>query len=62
MLADGTLTIGDAVRFSGIGRTALYRLMGAGRLPYAQQGRRRLVPRKALVELLAAGLVSADKD
>jgi excisionase family DNA binding protein len=56
--ADGGLTIPEAVRFSGIGRTSLYDLMGAGRLPYSQPaGRRRLVPKRALVELLAVGAV-----
>ena len=43
----------EAVRFSRIGRSPLYTLMGAGELAYTKVGVRRLIPRKALVELFA---------
>lgn len=56
ILADGTLTVDGATKFVGLGRTQLYELMGSGRLPFTKQGRRRLIPRRALVRLLANGL------
>jgi excisionase family DNA binding protein len=56
ILEDGAVSIEEARRFSGIGRTALYGLMQSGRLPFAKIGARRLVPRRALVQLLAEGL------
>lgn len=57
LLAGGTVTLEDATREFGIGRTRLYDLMQSGRLPYAQLGGRRLIPRVALRQLLAAVLV-----
>jgi len=50
---DGALRIDDAVKWSGLGRTALYQYMQAGELAYFHAGRRRLIPRRALVDLLA---------
>lgn len=54
MYADGSVTVAEAVRFSGLGRTTLYALMAGGRLPYTKVGARRLIGRKALIALLAA--------
>ena len=56
LVADGCLSVSDATAFSGIGLSQLYTEMASGRLPYVQHGRRRLIPRKALVRLLASGL------
>ncbi len=55
LFADGAVTVAEAVRFSGIGRTQLYDLMTAGRLPFTKVGSRRLIPRRGLVDLLAGG-------
>ena len=52
---DGGMTITEAARFAGIGRSTLYGEMDAGRLAYAKVGRRRVVARRGLVELLAQG-------
>jgi excisionase family DNA binding protein len=52
--SEGALTIGGAIEFTGIGRSTLYALMGRGELPYTKVGTRRLIPRRALVALLAA--------
>jgi hypothetical protein len=52
----------DAVRFSGLGRTRLYQLMGCGDLPYVQMGRRRLIPRLALVEILRQALLETMRE
>jgi hypothetical protein len=53
LLADGALGIEAAVDFTGLSRAELYRRMGRGSLPYVLQGRRRLLPRRALQEMLA---------
>ena len=62
-MRDGAMSVDEAVAFSGISRRELYRLMKAGRLPYVAYGmgrdrsgttgRRRLIPRRMLVEFLA---------
>ena len=59
VVRDGCLSLGEAVRFSGLGRTRLYGLMSAGTLPYVQAGTRRLIPRAALQQWLAAHLAPA---
>ena len=51
--ADGSVTVAEAARFTGLGRTTLYALMAAGELPYTKVGARRLIGRRALVEMLA---------
>jgi excisionase family DNA binding protein len=56
LCADGALTIPEAEALVRLSRASLYRLMDAGSLPYVQHGRRRLIPRRAAVRLLAAGL------
>ena len=53
---DGALGIGEAEELSHLSRSTLYELMEAGRLPYTKIGRRRLIPRRALLRLLAEGL------
>ncbi len=57
LLADGSMTIDAIVRQYGIGRSAIYDLMKEGKLPYSQATGRRLVPRRAVVKLLAAEMV-----
>jgi excisionase family DNA binding protein len=57
--ADGTMTVDDAVKFSGVGRTSLYKMMNAGDLAFTKVGVRRLIARRALVELLAKHAASA---
>jgi excisionase family DNA binding protein len=57
LMRDGTLSIPDAVEFSGLGRSKIYELMEGGRLPYVKEGARRLIPKLALQELLAQRLV-----
>lgn len=59
VLADGCLSVREAVKFSGLSRAELYLRMGDGRLAYVKHGVRRLIPKKSLVELLAANLTPA---
>ncbi|HEX4606733.1 MAG TPA: helix-turn-helix domain-containing protein [Urbifossiella sp.] len=52
LAADGAVSVAEACVFLGLGVTEMYAMMGRGELPYAKLGRRRLIPRKALVALL----------
>ena len=56
ILKDGTMGVSDAVEFTRLGRATLYRLMDDGKLPWVKIGTRRLIPRRALIELLSEGL------
>jgi excisionase family DNA binding protein len=53
LVADGAMGVKAAQAFTGLSRAELYKLMAAGTLPYLKHGTRRLVPKKALVDLLA---------
>lgn len=53
LLRDGALTVSQAAEFSGICRTDLFGLMNSGELVWFRRGKARLIPRRALVELLA---------
>jgi excisionase family DNA binding protein len=51
-LRDGALGLDKAAEFTGLKRSYLYELIEQGELPSIKIGRRRLVPRRALVDLL----------
>ena len=55
-LADGCFSIAEAAGFSGLSRSTLYEAMEAGELAFVKVGRRRLLPRLAVVQWLARGL------
>jgi excisionase family DNA binding protein len=59
LAADGFLSVADAAAFLSVSEAGLYVLMGDGRVPYTHVGRRRLIPKKALVELAAKNMVGA---
>ena len=59
LVQDGLMTIREAVAFLRLGRSTLYGLMERGDLPYACIGARRLIPRRALVDLAASNLRGA---
>jgi excisionase family DNA binding protein len=48
---DRLMSIEQAARALGIGRTALYSEIGAGRIRSVKVGRRRLVPSSAIIEV-----------
>jgi len=50
-----TVTVENALRLSGLGRTKLYELMNQGRLKTVKIGRRRLVVFASLEALAANG-------
>ena len=56
LVKDGLMTIREAIAFLRLGRSTLYGLMERGDLPYACIGARRLIPRRALVDLVASHL------
>ncbi len=56
LVQDGLMTIREAIAFLRLGRSTLYGLMERGDLPYACIGARRLIPRRALVDLAASHL------
>jgi predicted DNA-binding transcriptional regulator AlpA len=53
LLADGCLSIPEAVAFSRLSRSQIYEHIRAGDFPTVKNGRRRLVPRRALIRFLA---------
>jgi excisionase family DNA binding protein len=58
LVEDGLLTLPEAQAFSRLSRSDLYARMERGELAYVKLGRRRLIPRRALVELVAKNLVA----
>lgn len=60
LTADGAMSVADAAKFGGIARTELFELMESGELPYTMPEWKRLIPRRALVVLLAARMIGAD--
>jgi excisionase family DNA binding protein len=56
LCADGLLSTRDAARFMGISRSAVYLLLSTHDLPSVRIGRRRLIPKRACVELAALAL------
>lgn len=59
MVKDGAKPINDACEFTGIGRSELYKLMGAGELAFVKHGKRRLIPTAELRRILADRVVGA---
>lgn len=60
VVADGMFTVKEAVEFTKLSRSELYALMGRGELQFLKHGKRRLVPKRAIVELLAGKLSGAN--
>lgn len=58
LVKEGAMTIPEAMRFAGVGRSLLYEEMAAGRLPFLKIGNARRIPRRALEEWLARHLVT----
>ncbi len=54
-----SVSVEEAARLLGLGRSNLFKLMESGELRSVKVGSRRLVPRRALEELLAGHDVSA---
>ena len=48
------MSVSDAVRISGLGRTVLYELIGAGKIEARKAGNRTLIPTDSLRAYLAS--------
>jgi len=57
IVAEGAVTVDEAVKLSGIGRTTLYSLMLSGEIASVKIRKRRLIPRAELRRILAENLV-----
>lgn len=53
----GAVDVAGATEEFSVSRSVLYELMQSGRLPYSQIGRKRLIARRALAELLARTVI-----
>lgn len=60
-MEDGAVTIPQATRITGFGKTFLYEAMKSGELPYIKIGAGRRIPRRALDMWLARGLMVGDE-
>jgi excisionase family DNA binding protein len=57
LAADGAVSVAEAHAFVGLSESQFYVLMDRGEIPFVKSGRRRLVPKRALVEYLAKHMV-----
>ncbi|MBM4073196.1 MAG: helix-turn-helix domain-containing protein [Planctomycetes bacterium] len=57
LLAEGLDRLCDAEEFLKLSRSRIYQLISEGKLPCVRIGRSIRIPRRALVELAASGLV-----
>jgi excisionase family DNA binding protein len=55
---DGGGDVREAAQFLGLSRSTVYKLMDAGLLPYAKIAGRRIIPRAAMVRLLAEAITT----
>jgi excisionase family DNA binding protein len=53
-VAEGVMSVEDAMGFTNLSRGEVYNLMDSGRLPFLKHGRRRLIPRKSVIDFLAS--------
>lgn len=56
LFADGSVTVPGLKTEFGISHTVAYELMQSGKLPFVQMGRKRLIPRRAVIEMLTGCL------
>lgn len=58
LCTEGAVSVAKAAEFIGASRTFVYGEMDAGRLPFIRVGRKRALPRRALVRWLAERMES----
>ena len=56
LLRDGVLSVREATEFTRLSKSVLYQLMAANELEFVRAGRRRLIPKRALIAYLERGL------
>jgi hypothetical protein len=57
LVEDGLMAIPEAQDFSRLSRSDLYNRMERGDLTYCKLGKRRMIPRRALIEMVRRALV-----
>lgn len=57
IVEDGLMSVRDAAHFVAISRSELYLIMERGELKYVKIGRRRLIPRRSLIDFAAWNVV-----
>jgi excisionase family DNA binding protein len=60
LAADGTMSVAEAAAFLGVSRGKVYLLLEAGELASVPIGTQRVIPKRAVVEYLAARMMNAD--
>ncbi len=58
IVADGGMKVGEVCKFLSASRPMVYQMMNRGQLPYFLVGQRRRIPRKAVIDLAANGLIT----
>lgn len=58
VVEDGFMSIREACAFLRVSRTEVYAMMERGELAFAKLGRRRLIPRRGLVESAQRAMVT----
>lgn len=58
LASEGAVNVDEACKLLGIKRTMLYKLMGDNEIAYALIGKRRVIPRRAIQDYLAAQIVA----
>lgn len=61
LCADGLISVPDAARFLGVCRAEVYLQMNRGNLPSAKIGKRRLIPRRAVVDMAAKAVIATQQ-
>lgn len=61
IVQNGAMTVDEATKFVGFGRTTLYALKAQGKIRTIKIGRRTLFPRSELLRVLAENLSEAGK-
>ena len=61
LVRDGAMTVPEAMRFAGVGRSFLYEAMARGELAYVKIGNARRIPRRALELWLARHVVAGGR-
>jgi excisionase family DNA binding protein len=61
LLADGVETPKSAAAFLRVSLAKIYQMMASCELEYTRLGRCRRIPRRALIDLLARGLVTRNE-
>ena len=60
LVSQGRLSVAESVKFTGLSRAELYVRMSRGEVKYCKEGKRRLIPKLALIKMMAASVVASE--